>query len=370
MVPEKRPHFISSPVFRESGFSGLHPLAISRLAAVEDVCRSLGWLSDSAFLACHAADEARLSELHDPDYVKALHAVSATGAVSSIQRATFNFGTMENPIFSGIFDRAATTVGGSLLAAENSLDHGVSFHPGGGTHHGQRARASGFCYFNDPAFAIRRYQELGAGRVAYLDLDAHHGDGVEALYADNKNVALCSVHEDGRWPHTGAGDDADPPNALNLPVPKGFCDDELSFLLDEVILPELRRFQPEAIVVTCGADQLVGDPLSGLRVSNVALWDAIEGILGLGVPTTLLGGGGYNPWTTVRAWSGLWGRIMGKPLPSELPSDVTNLFASFECDLVDEDEADPRWQTHLDDMPSRGDVREQVKALALRDRRG
>lgn len=370
MLPQKHPYFISSPVFRESGFSGLHPLAISRLAAVEDVCRLLGWLPDSSFLTCQAVDEARLSELHDPDYVKALRVVSATGAVSGTQRTTFNFGTMENPVFSGIFERAATTVGGAILAAEQSLAHGVSFHPGGGTHHGQRARASGFCYFNDPAFAIRRYQELGVGRVAYLDLDAHHGDGVEALYAANENVVLCSIHEEKRWPHTGAGDGTGPANALNLPVPKGFCDDELAFLMDEVILPELGRYRPEAIVVTCGADELVGDPLSGLMISNGALWDAVEKIVSVGVPTTLLGGGGYNPWTTVRAWSGLWGRISEQSLPNTLPAEVTDLFAGFECDLVDEDEADPRWQTHLDDEPSRGEVREQVKSLARRDRRG
>src|SRR5690606_37637711 len=124
-----------------------------------------------------------------------------------------------NPLFPGLFERAATSVGGSILAARLALEGRIAYHPAGGTHHGRPDRASGFCYFNDPAFAILALLEAGLERVLYVDLDAHHGDGVQDAFAADERVHTVSIHEAGRWPGTGAASDTGDGRACNLPVP-------------------------------------------------------------------------------------------------------------------------------------------------------
>jgi acetoin utilization protein AcuC len=279
-------------------------------------------------------------------------------------RERYGFGSFENPLFPGVFERAATAVGGSLLAAELALEGRVVFHPAGGTHHGRRDRASGFCFFNDPVFAIRRLLDGGATRVLYLDLDAHHGDGVQQAFLDEPRVRTVSIHERGRWPHTGDADDTGHGYARNLPVPAGFNDSELAFLMDEVVLPLARRFDPEAVVVTCGTDALAGDPLSAMALSNVALWDAVERGIGPSLPAVVLGGGGYNPWTLARCWTGLWGRLSRRQVPMELPEPAQLILRSLACDLVEDEDVDPVWFSTLADAPRPGPVREAVKSLA------
>ena len=206
-----------------------------------------------------------------------------------------------------------------MLAAELALEGHVVFHPSGGTHHGRPDRASGFCYFNDPVFALLTLLEHGLERLLYVDLDAHHGDGVQDAFADDPRVLTVSIHEEKRWPHSGLVDDRARGGARNLPVPAGFNDDELGFLMREAVLPLADAFAPQAVVVTCGADPLAGDPLSKLELSNVALWQAVESLVQLTQRSVVLGGGGYNPWTVVRCWSGLWGRLSGREIPAGLP---------------------------------------------------
>src|SRR5690606_33038489 len=111
-------------------------------------------------------------------------------------------------------------------------------------------------------------------------------------------------------------------------------DSELDLLLAEAVLPAAARFEPEAVVVTCGTDALAGDPLSGMELSNVALWDAVDALRGLGGRTVILGGGGYNPWTLSRCWAGLWARLSGREIPDRLPPAAAALLASLDCDLV------------------------------------
>ncbi len=137
-------------------------------------------------------------------------------------------------------------------------------------------RASGFCYFNDPVFAVLTFLAKGLERVLYVDLDAHHGDGVQDAFADDPRVLTVSIHEEKRWPHSGLVEDRAAGGARNLPVPRGFNDSELDFLMDNAVLPLAREFEPQALVITCGVDGLDGDPLSRLSLSNVGLWRAVE----------------------------------------------------------------------------------------------
>ena len=370
-VPRRAaPLFVGSEFCRIAAFGRNHPLAIPRVAAVLDLCEALGWLEDDSFRRSTAASLDRLARFHDRDYLHALRAADRSGTVPAEIRTRHHFGNLENPLFPGVFERAATAVGGSILAAELALEGRVVFHPAGGTHHGRRDRASGFCYFNDPVFAITTLLEGDAGRVLYVDLDAHHCDGVQDAFAGDDRVLMLSVHESGRWPHTGAADDRGSGNACNLPVPAGFNDSELRCLLDEVIVPTGKAFDPAAVVVTCGTDALDGDPLSRLALSNGALWAAVDAVIGLAGPAVVLGGGGYNPWTLARCWTGLWGRLSGRDIPLALAPQARLVLAGLQCALVEDEDRKPEWLTTLIDAPNDGPVRSDVRDLVARQMRG
>ena len=362
---DSRPAFIGSEVFRRAAFGGNHPLNFVRHSAVADLARALGWLDDGHYVTAAPASVEQLLEFHDRAYVKALQYADSEGRVEPDARNRYQIGTFENPLFPGLFERAATTVGGSILAAELALTGRVAFHPSGGTHHGRRDRACGFCYFNDPVFAIRTFAEAGRERVLYVDLDAHHGDGVEEAYFDDSDVVTVSIHEENRWPYTGKRSKRDQ-GVYNLPVPQGFHDAELAFLIEEAVLPIAEHHETEAMVLCCGADSLAGDPLSKMELSNVALWDAVDRLLELELPTVIVGGGGYNPWTVTRYWAGLWGRISGQPMPETLPDTALELLAGMQCELVDEDEIDEAWLTGMADTPYRAPVRDAVRSTLHR----
>jgi acetoin utilization protein AcuC len=359
------PLYVGSGVFRRAAFGNHHPLKIVRHSAVLDLVHMLGWLPDDAFRTAPAASFEQLTAFHDPDYVRALQYADSTGTVDPAQRTHYRIGTLENPLFTGLFERAATTVGGSIMAARLACKGHTVFHPSGGTHHGRRDRASGFCYFNDPVFAIRTLLEEGdMSRVMYVDLDAHHGDGVEEAFVDEPRVMTVSIHEQDRWPYSGLSGDRRNGGARNLPVPRGFNDSELHYLVEHAVEPLAEAFAPDALVLCCGADCLAGDPLSAMELSNVALWQTVERLLRLGKPAVILGGGGYNPWTVARYWAGLWGRLIGATFPEELPAEALEMFANMECDLVDEEDIEAAWLTTLVDNSNAGEVRDAIISVA------
>ncbi len=355
--------FISSQVYRKDAFGAHHPLSIPRVAAVMDLCDMLGWLGDDHYLDSPRATEEQLVRFHDANYVRALQHAEEQGSVAKDVRDKYRIGTMENPVFPGLFQRATTAVGGSILAAERALCGETAFHPSGGTHHGRPDRASGFCYFNDPVFAIMTLLDGGMDRVLYVDLDAHHGDGVQDAFADDPRVFTLSIHEEKRWPHSGPVEDRAGVAARNLPVPRAFNDSELEYLMDHAVLPLGRAFGPQALVITCGTDALDGDPLSGLKLSNLALWSAVEKLLELTGRNVVLGGGGYNPWTLIRCWSGLWGRLSRRTIPEVLPLSAQAYLQQLECDLVDEEDIRADWITTLVDQANKGPVRAEIKKL-------
>ena len=330
------------------------------------MCAMLGWLGDEEFYDSRPAGQSQLTKFHEAHYVQALKRADEQGSVEKEVRERYRIGTMENPVFPGLFQRASTAVGGSILAAQLALDGKVAFHPAGGTHHGRPDRASGFCYFNDPVFSIMTLLDAGLERVLYVDLDAHHGDGVQDAFARDPGVLTISIHEEKRWPHSGPVADRAGGAARNLPVPRGFNDSELSYLMDNAVLQLGREFGPQALVITCGTDALDGDPLSGMALSNAGLWAAVECLLELCDHNVVLGGGGYNPWTVVRCWSGLWGRLSHREISGLLPEDAQAFLRGLECDLVDEEDVRPEWITTLADELNTGPVREQVSDLVAR----
>ncbi len=352
--------YIGAEIYARTAFPPPHPLAIPRAGAVEALCRTLGWL-DGAYLTSPVASPADLERYHDPEYVEAVARADREQSVDEATRRRFQLGLSSNPIFPGMFRRASTAVGGSLLAARLAWEGRIVFHPPGGTHHGGRARASGFCFFNDPVFAILEFLALGAARVAYVDFDAHHGDGVEDAFAHEPRVMTISVHEADRWPRTGALGDRRGGNARNMPVPRGLNDDEFALLVEQAVLPLVSRFAPDAIVALTGADALAADPLAKLALSNGALWRAVEAVAALAPAVVVLGGGGYNPWNVVRCWSGLWARLRGLPIPDRLPAPARAVLEGLWSPRVRE--VDPAWLATLADPPRGGPVREEIREI-------
>ena len=358
-----RAAFVGHDIYRQSAYGSLHPLTIPRVETVIDLCRALDWFAPGDYVVSPCASVEELRGFHALEYIEALRAASASGSVGPDTRVRFGIGTMENPLFANVFERASTAVGGSIRAAELALAGRVAFNAAGGTHHGRRDRASGFCYFNDLVFAIRRLLDAGIARVLYVDLDAHHGDGVQDAFAADTRVWTVSIHEAGRWPHTGTLDDVGAGRSVNLPVPRNFHDAELRLLVDDVVLPLADRTAPEAIVITCGSDALAGDPLTSMALTNVALWDTIGRLVAAAPKAVVLGGGGYNPWTLARYWTGIWATLSHRSVPDRLPDAASALLRGLHCDLIDDEDVDPTWITTLADRPSRLPVRDAVRAL-------
>ena len=362
-MPNAAPFYIGSEIYRKPAFGLNHPLNIVRHAAVLDLLQMLGWLDEKSFRESQPATVEQLLEFHNRAYVRALQYANATGKVEPKVRERYQVGTFENPLFPGLFERASMTVGGSILSAELASRGHVVFHPTGGTHHGRADRASGFCYFNDPVFAILTLLREGRSKVLYIDLDAHHGDGVEEAFLDEERVTTLSIHEAERWPFSGTHSRPDA-GVYNLPVPQKINDSEFEFLVDEVVVPLVDKLGADALVLCCGADCLAGDPLSKMELSNVALWDAVDRLIQKGLPTVILGGGGYNPWTVTRYWAGMWGRITGQSFPDRLPVEATEYLRAMECDLIDEEDVDEAWLTTMADTPYPGPIRDEITLLA------
>ena len=196
-----------------------------------------------------------------------------------------------------------------------------------------------------------RLRDLGYRRIAYLDLDAHHGDGVETAFATNSDVLTISVHEAGRWPRTGLAHD--PANAVyNFAVPPGFHDAELAFLVQAAIRPAIEKFAPEILLVLPGADALEADKMSKLSLSNNAIWDPLRAVRGLAPRLAVFGGGGYNPYVLARCWAGIWAILNDLSLPEALPEAAREMLRGIRHFRHAAGDA-PAWQLELRDAPSR-----------------
>lgn len=367
-APSGQPLLLGHEIYRHSSYGPSHPLHVPRVSTVLDLVRVLGWLPRTQFRTSPRAKPAALTVWHQPDYIAALEAAEARQEVSPEIRSRYGLGTVSNPIFPDMFRRPAISAGGSLLAGELLAKGGVIYHPGGGTHHGFPDRANGFCYLNDPVLAILSLRRNGAKRVAYIDIDAHHPDGVEHAFAGDTNILMISVHEERRWPFTGTLEDSAGGNAFNLPVPSGFNDNEMRFILQELILPQLETFRPDAIVLQCGADAVEEDPLSRLSLSNNAHWAVVAALRPLAPRYLILGGGGYNPWSVGRLWAGVWATLIGAEIPEKLPDEAQGILEA----LTWARKAKPSHAllTTLRDRPREGavrpEIRERVKALMTR----
>jgi acetoin utilization protein AcuC len=359
-----KPYLIGSEIYRTSSYGGRHPLAIPRVSAALDLIRAMGWLDESRYVDSPIATPVQLARFHAPDYIQAVQSAETLQRVPEAARERYNIGRNGNPIFPEIFRRPATACGGTLKAAELLRSGGIVYSPAGGTHHGRPDRASGFCYFNDPVLGILALLDQGLSRIFYLDIDAHHGDGVQDAFADDDRVFTLSIHEQDRWPRSGRLDDRAGGLARNLPVPAGFNDAEMQFLLAEAVLPLLQKFAPQAIVLQSGADALADDPMSGLMLSNGAFWHVAAAVRGLAPRVLVLGGGGYNPWAVARCWAGIWATLNGIDPALPPTPQAEAVLRGLQWRHSRGRDPSPVWLTTIADPANDGPIREEIRAIA------
>ncbi len=361
-APLPGPLLFGSEIYRGSSYGRWHPLRVPRVSTVLDLSRAMGWLPPDRYRGSPRAKPAALHIWHTPDYVAALERAEAEGAVDAATRERHGLGTVSNPVFAEMFRRPATGAGASLLAGELLAGGGRVHNPGGGTHHGMPDRASGFCYLNDAVLGILSLRRAGAVRVAYVDVDAHHMDGVEHAFADDPDVLLISTHEEKRWPFTGAVGDAGVGQVFNLPLPRGSGDAAFAMARDRVIVPAVEAFAPDAIVMQMGADAVEEDPLSRLAASNAAPLGVLAALLDLAPRFLLLGGGGYNPWSVGRLWTAGWAVLSGAAIPDRLPPEAEAVLRALRFDGSRGRNPPEHWFTTLRDAPRPGPVGAEVEA--------
>ncbi len=328
-----------------------------------DLSRALGWLPRDQYRTSPKAKPAALHLWHTPDYIAALQDAERTGNVSPAVAARHDLGSPSNPVYPEMFRRPATSAGGSLLAGELLRDPGTIYHPAGGTHHGLPDRANGFCYLNDPVLAMLSLRRSGLRRIAYVDIDAHHCDGVAAGFHGDGDVLMLSVHQENLWPRTGHLENTAGGAAVNLPVPAGLNDDEMAYVQDKLILPKVQAFKPDALVLQCGADAVQEDPLSRLSLSNNAHWAIVKALQSLCPRYLVLGGGGYNPWSVGRLWTGVWATLNGIEVPDHLPPKAQDVLRALIWDgQRGSKQPLDHWITTLRDAPRPGPIRDDIKS--------
>ena len=352
---------IGSEIYRNSQFGGKHPLSIPRVSAVLDLVRAIGICDKEEYKTGPCAKPELLKSFHTADYIAVLKKTEVSQKISEKDAKTYNIGSLSNPVFPEMFKRPATSVGSSLLAADLVANGGRAYSLGGGLHHGMTGYANGFCFLNDLAFAINRLRDLGVQRIAYIDLDAHHCDGVAAAFPEDENLFVVSTHERKRWPFTGGLDENIPNRFLNVPLPSHCNDTEFMFVFEKLVLPLLDRFQPEALIIQGGADALVEDPMSRLCLSNQVIFKILSILLGSSQRVLLTGGGGYNPWTVARLWTGFWALMSGRTIPEVLPNQATELLRSLSWQR----QTKPKeiMLNSIYDVPMEGQLRDEVRDI-------
>ncbi len=300
-----------------------HPMRPARLRLTYEQVKRYGLIEEENLIEPREPTEKELLWFHTEDYVETLK--KADSGILPEDAARYGLGMGDNPVFKGVFQWSLLTVGGSLLAAEfvSSGKSDVAFNISGGLHHAMPSRASGFCYLNDPAIAIHYLLRQGK-KVAYVDIDAHHGDGVEHAFYRDDRVLTISIHEDPTYlfPGTGfphqMGEEAGRGFAINVPVPPGATDVVFLKAFEEIVPPFIEAFEPDILVTQLGVDTLRGDPITHLELTTYGFETMVRWFKMAGIPWVALGGGGYNVEHVANAWAMAWAIMNDMDVPDEL----------------------------------------------------
>ena len=314
-----RAAFIHSPRLEAYHYPEDCPFSTDRAARTRRTLLSMGLLGGANHreVAPDPADRDTLVCFHTERYLDVIQAAER-GHLDE-EGLFMGLGTAETPVFVGMFEYSALACGGSILAADLLLadEANVAFNPSGGLHHAHPAAAGGFCYLNDVVLACMRLADAGK-RVLFLDIDAHHCDGVQDAFYGRSDVMTISMHESGKtlYPGTGfeseIGVGAGEGYCANIPLPAGTYDDAFMKAFRGVAIPLIKAYDPDVIVMELGMDCLSGDPLTHLDLTNNAYMEVVERVLRLGRPILAVGGGGYHIANTARGWALAWSVLCGE----------------------------------------------------------
>ena len=317
------------------GFGGDHPFNPLRVRLALELCEASGLLADYPFVSPEPAIEEDLTTVHSLTYVRMVQR-AGRGAAALSNLLPYGLGTPDNPVFPDMHEACARVVGGVLAASRlvmaGEVEHAMSIS--GGLHHALRSKASGFCVYNDAGVAIARLKEDHPGiRIAYVDTDAHHGDGVQWMFYDDPDVLTVSMHESGRYLFPGTGEIGETGSnggvgfSVNVPL-EPFTDDESWVACFEAVVPEVvRAFGPDLILSQNGCDGHALDPLTHLSATTHLYEHVPRRVHDLahelcGGRWVASGGGGYDIWRVVpRAWTALWAAVSHQVLPEHSADD-------------------------------------------------
>ena len=318
--------FIYSDDFEKYDYGPEHPLNPLRLKLTYELIKAYGLLSpgDVRVVEAKSGSEDDLLLYHTRDYIDILKAADNGLMIPGEER--YGLGSGDNPVFEGVFEGAKLVAGASLQAAA-LVDGGevpIAFNISGGLHHALASRASGFCYINDPVIVIATLLKRGR-RVAYIDIDAHHGDGVQDAFYHTDRVLTISLHESGKYlfPGTGFEDDLGEGEgrgySVNIPMPPDADDELFVYAFNEVGPPLIERFRPDIVVGQLGVDSFRTDPLTHLNYTTNGFCEVVGKMKALSPRWIALGGGGYEITNVARAWTLAWAIMNNVSLPDELP---------------------------------------------------
>lgn len=319
--------FVCSPDYAQFHYGEHHPLKVYRLKLTYELIKAYGGLNlpQAKVVAAPYASPEEMELFHRRDYLEVLQA--AERGEKGLWFYNHGLGPGDNPVFPGIYRWSQLVAGGSLEATRLVLTGEVdcAFHMGGGLHHAMPSRASGFCYVNDAAVAIAYLVKQGK-RVAYVDIDAHHGDGVQWAFYNSDRVLTLSFHETGEmlFPGTGfqqeLGEGPGLGYAANVPLPPLCHDEAFLWAFKEVAPPLIKAFRPDIIVTQLGVDSFWDDPLAHLGFTLQGFLEALAEIKSWGLPWVALGGGGYKVSNVARAWAAAWGLMNDKNFSGPVPA--------------------------------------------------
>ena len=331
--------FVYSDELSQYRLSPEHPLLPIRLHHMQELMRSSGLLDlpNVALPVPRPATRTEIESAHDPEYVEIVEAIS-NGAIAP-GKGEFNLGTSDNPTRPGMYDTTALCAGTVLVASELVMSGkaDIGFAPAGGVHHhAMRRHASGFGVFNDAVISMNAMVDAGL-RVAYVDIDCHHGDGVQAGHYDSDQVLTISIHESGQWlfPGTGyvqeigSGDGTG--YSANIPLAPYTQDADWHAAFDAVIPGLVRAFKPDVLFAQLGIDTHFQDPLTHLSLTTQGFNRAVQKLGQLGAEIgkwVAVGGGGYDLSAVARAWTMALATMANFDLPEDVPESFTSLAES------------------------------------------
>ena len=316
---DRRLAFVYSPEVDGLSYPPDCPFKTERAGLTRQRLISFGLLGQPGReeVPAHQASIADLRQYHTARYLEELQ--RAADGDLTVEGLHMGLGGPDTPVFKDLFTYGAWACGAALTAADLLLDGraDIAFHLLGGFHHAMTERAAGFCYLNDVVLACMKLGGAGK-RVAYLDVDAHHGDGVQEAFYRRNDVLTISMHESGKtlfpWGgfETEIGEGPGRGYNVNVPLPAGTYDEAFLMAFERIALPLLGAYSPDVIVLELGMDTLAGDPLTHLAMTNNAHVEMIHRLLQLSRPVLVAGGGGYNVENTVRGWALAWRTFAGE----------------------------------------------------------